>query len=347
MKILECGSSLKKEEFVGDCADIDDIIVFRKDGKFQVVRMADKVFVGKNIIHIAVWKKGDERTTYNLIYLDGATGRTMAKRFNVTAITREREYNLTKGTKGSKLFYFTANPNGEAEKVTLQLSQGCKAKKKQLDFDFSELDIKGRAAGGNLITKYPVRKVSLLELGKSTLGAQKVWIDEVSGRLNTEERGRLLGEFDTGDDDLIVLYHDGSYELLQLELTKRFEPKEILYVGKLHPKLVVSAVYYDGNKGWTMVKRFAIETTKKGHRQRYLTEHRSTKLLFASVKPNPRISYKVRVNSQTMPGEVTLSEFIDVKGWRALGNKLSDRKLTAVKEVQAPLKPGDTIELGF
>ncbi len=341
------GSSLKKEEFVGDCADIDDIIVFRKDGKFQVVRMADKVFVGKNIIHIAVWKKGDERTTYNLIYLDGATGRTMAKRFNVTAITREREYNLTKGTKGSKLFYFTANPNGEAEKVTLQLSQGCKAKKKQLDFDFSELDIKGRAAGGNLITKYPVRKVSLLELGKSTLGAQKVWIDEVSGRLNTEERGRLLGEFDTGDDDLIVLYHDGSYELLQLELTKRFEPKEILYVGKLHPKLVVSAVYYDGNKGWTMVKRFAIETTKKGHRQRYLTEHRSTKLLFASVKPNPRISYKVRVNSQTMPGEVTLSEFIDVKGWRALGNKLSDRKLTAVKEVQAPLKPGDTIELGF
>lgn len=340
------GSSLKKEEFVSECSDIDDIIVFRKDGKFQVVRMGDKVFVGKNVIHVAVWKKGDERTTYNMVYVDAKTGRSMAKRFNVKAITREREYDLTKGHKGSKVHYFAAQPNGEVESVLIQLSQGCKAKKKVFDFDFVELEIKGRAAGGNIITRYPIRKVTLLEVGKSTLGAQKVWIDEVSGRLNTEERGRLLGEFDTGDDELIAVYNDGTYESVDLELSKRFDPNEIIHVGKYDPDLVVSAVYYDGSKGWTMVKRFCIETNKRNTRFNFLTEHSRTKLLFASVKSNPRISYKVRVKSQTMEGEITISDFIEIKGWKALGNKLSDKKLTSVKEVKSDkLRAGDSIEL--
>ena len=345
------GSSLKKDEFVCDCADIDDIIVFRKDGKFQVVRMADKVFVGKNVLHVAVWKKGDERTTYNMIYVDGKTGRSMAKRFNVTAITREREYDLTKGGKGSKVHYFAAHANGEAEVVQIQLSQGCKAKKKLFDFDFGTLEIKGRAAGGNIVTRYPVRKISLLEVGKSTLGAQKVWIDEVSGRLNTEERGRLLGDFDTDDSELIVLYNDGSYEILDLELSKRFDFKEVIYVGKYDPDMVISAVYYEGGKGWTMVKRFQVETNKKDTRFSYISDDKKSKLLFASIKAHPRISYKVRVKSQTMEGEVTLSDFIDVKGWKAQGNKLSDRKLTSVKEVDVEkvqkFKAGDSIELDF
>ncbi len=343
------GSGLKKDEFISECSDIDDIIVFRKDGIFQVVRMADKVFVGKNIIHVAVWKKGDERMTYNMVYVDAKTGRSMAKRFNVKAITREREYDLTKGNKGSKVHYFTAQPNGEAEVVTVQLSQGCKAKKKLFDFDFSELEIKGRASGGNIVTKYPIRKVSLLEVGKSTLGAQKVWIDEVSGRLNTEDRGRLLGEFDTGDDELIAIYTDGTYESVDLELSKRFDPKEVIYVGKYDTDLVISAVYYDGDKGATMIKRFCIETNKRNTRFTFITENSKSKLLFASIKPHPRISYKVRIKSQTMEGEVTLSEFIDIKGWKAIGNKLSDKKLSSIKEVEdkdvKKLKAGDSIEL--
>jgi topoisomerase-4 subunit A len=172
------GFGLKKDEFISDCSDIDDIIAFRKDGVFKVVRNADKVFIGKDILHAAVWKKGDERTTYNLIYIDAKSGRAMAKRFNVTAITRDKDYDLTKGAKGSKILYFTANPNGESEVVNIQLSQGCKAKKKIFDFDFGEIAIKGRSSQGNIVTKYPVRKITQLEVGKSTLGAQKVWMDE-------------------------------------------------------------------------------------------------------------------------------------------------------------------------
>lgn len=343
------GSSLKKEEFVMECSDIDDIIAFRKDGKFKVVRMGDKVFIGKNIIHVAVWKKGDERTTYNMVYVDAKTGRSMAKRFNVKAITREREYDLTKGAKGSKVHYFSAQPNGETEVVSVQLSQGCKAKKKLFDFDFAELEIKGRASGGNILTKYPVRKITFAEMGKSTLGALKVWIDDISGRLNTEERGRLLGEFDTGDSEIIAIYNDGTYESLDLELTKKFDPKEVVHVGKYDPEMVISAVYYDGNKKATLVKRFCIETNKRNTRFSFISDHKSSKLLFASVKENPRISYKVKIKSQTFEGDVNLAEFIEIKGWKALGNKLSDKKLTSIKEIRVEdakkLLPGDSLEL--
>jgi len=182
------GSGMKKDEFVMECSDIDDVIAFCKDGTFRVSRIADKVFMGKNILHTAVWKKGDDRTTYNMIYVDAKTGRSMAKRFNVTGITRDRVYDLTKKAKGSKVHYFSANPNGESEIVSVQLSQGCKAKKKIFDFNFKDIEIKGRGSGGNIMTKYPVRKVTLKELGKSTLGAQKLWMDTVSGRVNKEER---------------------------------------------------------------------------------------------------------------------------------------------------------------
>lgn len=343
------GWSLKKDEFISDCSDIDDIIVFRKDGKCVVSRISEKVFVGKDIIHVDVWKKGDERTTYNMAYLDGKTGRSMVKRFNVKAVTRDREYDLTKGTKGSKLLYFSANPNGEAEVVTVQLTQGCTAKKKIFDFDFGEIAIKGRGSQGNILTRYPIRKISLKEVGKSTLGALKVWMDEVSGRLNTEERGLFLGDFDTGDT-ILALYKEGSYEILELDMNKRFDPNELVHVGKFDPDTIINAVYYDGNKGWTMVKRFQIETSTLNQRFLYISEHKKTTLLFASVKPAPRIKYTMRVKSQRIPGELNITEFIDVKGWRALGNKLSDQKLTAVKEIlptksnPEKLKAGDSID---
>jgi len=329
------GTGLKKGqgEFVTDCSDIDDIIVFRGDGKFQVARIADKVFVGKDIIHVAVWQKGDDRTTYNLAYLDAKTGRTYAKRFHVKAITRDREYDLTTGVKGSKIHYFSANPNGEAEVVDVQLTQGSRARIKQFEFDFGDLDIKGRGSKGNILTKYPVRKISLKEIGKSTLGALEVWMDAVSGRLNTDERGLYLGAYDTGDH-LLVLYKDGSYEVAEMDLNRRFDPKEIIEIGKFDPEKPMNVVYYEGERGWTMVKRFLIETASTDQRFAYLTEHRKTQLLYASTQEKPRVKYKMRVKNKSVEGEMAIADFIDVKGWKAIGNKLTEYKVTSVKELE-------------
>lgn len=365
------GTGLKKEEFVKECSDLDDVIVVLKDGTMMVTRVDDKTFVGKNIIHVDVWRKGDERTTYNMIYLDGKTGRAMGKRFNVKAITRDRSYQLHKGAKGSKLLYFSANPNGEAEIVNILLSPSSKARVKDFDFDFAELAIKGRGSGGNIVTRYPVRKITMKEAGKSTLGALKVWMDEVSGRLNLEERGLLLGGFDTGDN-LLVLNYDGTYELEELDMTRRYDPKQVFYIGKYHDDMIVSAVYYEGERGYTLVKRFEIETSATGQKFNFITDHRQSKLYLATVHPKPEVEISYKVKRETQKKIVQLAEFIDVKGWKSLGNKLHDGKLTGVKELNeayvppvrekkrkaAPkpkskptdtpgLKPGDTIELDF
>jgi topoisomerase-4 subunit A len=336
------GHGLKKDEFVTDCSDLDDIIVFRKDGKFQVSRIDDKVFVGKDIIHVDVWKKGDDRTTYNMAHVDGKSGRSYVKRFNVKAITRDREYDLTTGVKGSKVHYFSANPNGEAEVVDVQLTPGCRARIKQFEFDFGELDIKGRGARGNILTKYPVRKVSLKEVGKSTLGALEVWMDEVSGRLNTDERGRYLGAYDTGDC-ILAIYKEGSYEVVEMDLNKRFDPKELIYICKFDPETVINAVYYEGERGWTMVKRFQIETTSTDQRFPFLTEHRRTQLLYATLgEEPPRVNYKMRIKNKPVEGELDIAEFIDVKGWKAIGNKLTEYKVSSVKEVEEKKKENKT-----
>ncbi|MEQ8705148.1 MAG: DNA gyrase/topoisomerase IV subunit A [Phaeodactylibacter sp.] len=347
------GTGLKKDEFVCECSDIADIIVFRKDGKYQVSRIADKVFAGKDIIHIDVWKKGDDRTTYNALYVDGKTGRTFAKRFQVQSITRDREYDMTTGENGSKPLYFTANPNGEAEVVTVQLTQGSRARNKVFDYDFSELDIKGRSSKGNTVTKYTVRKVSLKEEGQSTLGAIKIWMDEVSGRLNTDERGQLLGEFSSGDQ-IFAIYKEGSYEVLELDLNKKFDPKEIVSIGKFDPEAVVSAVYFEGERGWSVAKRFQVETTSTNQRFPFITEHKKSKLLFASPKPGAAIRYQIKDGSQKIDQELDIEDFIDVKGWRAMGNKVADQRLLAVEPMQQEtqsesspaekLQPGDSID---
>lgn len=326
------GHSLKKDEFVGDCSDIDDIIVFKKDCTFQVTRIADKVFVGKNIIHVDVWKKGDERTTYNMVYVNAKSGRTMAKRFNVTSITRGNDYPPAKGLVKAKLLYFSANYNGEAETINVQLTQGSKARKKVFDFDFSTIDIKGRGAAGNILTRYPVRKITMKEAGKSTLGAIKMWMDEVSGRLNTSSRGLYLGAFDTGDT-LLVIYKKGEYEVLELDMNQRFEVKDVMHIGKLEKDTKISAIYYDGGKGWTMVKRFQIETNKLNQRFNFLTDDKNTKLYFASVHEKPKLNYSYRVKGGKEEGTVDLAEFIDVKGWKALGNKLIDKKISSFKDL--------------
>lgn len=332
------GMGLKKDEFIQDCSDIDDVIVFRRDGVMKVVRIGEKVFVGKDILHVAVWKKNDERTTYNMAYSDAKSGKSFVKRFNVTAITRDKEYQLGSDTKGSKMLYLTVNPNGESEVVQVTLTAASTARVKIFDYDFAELAIKGRDSLGNVLTKYPVKQIKQKEVGKSTIGAQRLWYDEITGRLNTQERGALLGEFDTGDS-IFILYNDGSYEVTDTDVQQRFEPKEIIQVCKLTPELVVNAVHFDGHKGWTMVKRFRIETNKLRERYSFLTDHPKSKILFSSLKENPRIKYTVKIKGKPMTGEVSLGDFMDLKGWKAVGNRLSDQLLGGIKEVETVAKP--------
>lgn len=340
------GYGLKKDEFVADCSDIDDIIVFRRDGKFQVSRIADKEFVGKDILHVDVWKKGDERTTYNLAYLDGKTGRSFVKRFHVTAITRDKEYDLTNSDDPkSKVLHFSANPNGEAEIVTVTLSPQSRARNKVFDFDFGELDIKGRSSKGNLLTKYPVRKITRKEMGKSTLGAIQVWIDEVSGRLHTDERGRYLGAFDTGDL-LLAIFKDGSYEINELDLSKRYPVEDLMHLAKYGDLDAVSAVYFEGNKGWTLVKRFMIETTSLGQRFQFLTDHKDTKLYFATTSDNPWVKYAYKTKRGKQEQLTNLADFMDIKGWKALGNKLAAYKLLSIAEADPPASQSDVLHAG-
>ncbi len=371
------GSGLKKEEFVSDCSDIDDIIAFTKDGKFKVVRMGDKVFVGKGILHASVWKKGDERTTYNMIYLDKKTGVSRAKRFNVTSITRAKEYDLTKGN-DSKVVYFSHNPNGESELVNVQLSQGCRAKKKIFEFNFDDLEIKGRGAGGNIVTKYPIRKVDLLEKGKSSLGAVKFWMDETSGRLNKQERGQSLGKFDTGDL-LLVVYKDGSYMVTEAKEDKKIDVSKLAQICKFDPDVPINSVYFDGAKKWTMVKRFLVETNTKDQNYKFITDHPQSKLNYVIVGDEAPIVFSIMKNKKKEEYELDLHEFIDVKGWKSVGNKLGEYKIlkavsleeaeaidsedTDVEDTQPASKkksttkkgkkskngfePGDTIEFDF
>jgi topoisomerase-4 subunit A len=268
-----------------------------------------------------------------MIYVDGKTGRAYAKRFNVTAVTRDKEYDLSKGAEGSRVVYLSANPNGESEIVEVHLSSGSRARIKVFDYDFSELAIKGRGSKGNMVTKYPVRKVVLKEVGKSTLGAQKLWMDTASGRLNQEERGTYLGSFDTGDL-VLVIYRDGSYAMSEVTPTTRFEAEEVMWIGKYKPDCVISALYHEGEKGWTMVKRFNIETTSTGQRFKFITEHRSSKLYYATADGATEIRYATRAGRKKQEHALDLAEFIDVKGWKALGNKLSEYKILSAEAVR-------------
>jgi topoisomerase-4 subunit A len=337
------GMGMKKDEFVCDCSDIADIIAFTRDGKFKVLKIADKVFVGKDIIHVDVWLKSDERTTYNMVYLDGTSGKAMAKRFNVTAITRDKEYDLTMGTKGSKVLYFTVNPNGESEVINIQLSPGSSAKKKIFEFDFADLAIKGRGSQGNVITKYPVKKITQISVGKSSLGAMKIWLDEVSGKLNQDERGKYLGAFDTGCK-LVVLYKDASYEVIDLDLTKKFDVNNILEIGKSEEDTVINVIYHEGEKGWTMVKRFKIETTTQDQKFPFLPDSQGTKLYIATMDKKPVVNYFYKSGNQTLEKEVAIAEFIEVKGWKALGNKLHEGKLTKVVKASSDIDESEIVE---
>jgi topoisomerase IV subunit A len=330
------GYGLKKDEFVMDCSDIDDIVVFRADGKLSVVKIQEKVFVGKNVIYCSVFRKNDERRIYNIIYLDGKESRTFAKRFAVTGVTRDKEYDITKGSPRSKILHFSANENGEAEIVTVNLTAATTAKKKIFDFDFSDLLIKNRSAMGNLVTKYAVRKIQFKSAGKSTLGGVDIWYTSVLGRLNKDEHGQYLGNFEASDK-IVVVYKTGEYELTNFELTNHYEPRQVQVIAKYKDQGVISCIYYDGDQKNYHVKRFLIETSTLDKKFLFLTDHNRTEMLMVSYDNKPRIEIKLKRQRKSDVETVSFNvqDMIDVKGWKALGNKLNYDKILEIKLLES------------
>lgn len=325
------GYGLKKDEYVMDCSDIDDIIVFRRDGKCLVTKIQDKVFVGKDIIHCAVFVKNDERKVYNMVYLEGKSGVSYVKRFQITAVTRDREYDLTQGTPRSKITYFTANDNGEAEVITVSLTAQSKAKVKQFDFNFADLLIKNRNANGNILTKYPVRKIVLKQAGVSTLGGVDIWYDTTIGRLNRDERGQYLGNFEA-TDSILVIYREGTYELTNFDLTNHFEPNDILLISKFDSERVITAVYFDNAQKIYYIKRFQIETTSVDKKFLFISDTKGSKLHLASLDRHPRLEVSIQKNSKSPveKEEHLVEEMVDVRGWKAMGNKLTMEKVKSL-----------------
>jgi topoisomerase-4 subunit A len=321
------GTGLKRTEsdFVADCSDIDDVIVIREDGVMMVSKVTQKAFFGKNIIHVGVWKKGDKRTIYNLIYEDGKNGPAMMKRFAVTSITRDKEYPLTKGTANSKVLWFTANPNGEAETVLVKLKPKANIRKLKFELDFSELAIKGRAAGGNRVTKYPIAKIELREKGVSTLAARKIWFDDTVQRLNSEERGEYIGQF-KAEDKILSIMQSGEYQLTGFDLFTKFE-EDMIVIEKWNPKKPISAVYYDGEKEQYFVKRFLPEATDK--KVLFITEHENSQLEIVSTDwlPQIQLTFAKVKGTQREDETIALEEFIAIKGMKAIGNRLSQHKV--------------------
>jgi len=333
------GSGLKKDDnvsLVGECSDIDDIIVFRGDGKCMITKVQDKVFVGKDIEHVAVFKKNDERTVYNMIYKDGQSGVSYIKRFNVIGVTRDKEYDLTKGSKGSKVLYFTANPNGEAEIVNIQLKPHSKLRKLQFDEDFAAVAIKGRGSMGNIITKYPVKKIVLKSKGVSTLSGRKIWYDDILKRLNADGRGKYLGEFD-GDDRILTVLSDGSYELTNFDLNNHFDDKMIL-IEKYNPEKVYSVIHIEGKSKNYMVKRFTFENTAIGKQTSIISEEGGSKLVLITGAKQPMVQVDQLKGKTETPEtiEVSLADMIDVKGMKAMGNRLSQHVVKTVTLLAEP-----------
>ena len=331
------GTGLKKSdsEFVCDCSDIDDIIVFRNNGVMQVSKISTKSFFGKGIIHIAVWKKGDMRTVYNLIYEDGKGGKAMVKRFFVNSITRDKEYQVTKGTEGSKVLYFTSNANAEAEVVQVILKPTARLKRLRFDYDFAELAIKGRASGGNTLSKFQLRRVELKEKGVSTLGARKIWFDPAVTRLNIEGRGNFLGEFQPADKILVIL-STGEYHLIGFDLSTHFDDA-MLQLEKWIPQKPISAVHYDGEKEAFYVKRFLAEPSSK--KVLFISEGENNRLEAVSTAFHPianlRFNKKFKKTRDKEDEQLDLHKFISVKGLKALGNRLHALPVTEVSMLDA------------
>jgi len=335
------GTSLKKDEYVGDCSDIDDVIVFLRDGTLMITKVDAKTFIGKDIIHVAVFDKSDKRTIYNMMYRDGKSGPSYIKRFNVTGVTRDKAYDLTNGTNGSQVVYFSHNPNGEAEVVTILLRQIGTIKKLKFDIDFAKLAIKGRGSKGNLVTKYPIKKIELKEKGISTLLPRKVWFDDTVKRLNVDGRGELLGEFKPSDK-ILVISQTGKLKVIIPELSTHFE-EDMIVLEKWKPKKPISAIYYDGEKERYFLKRFLVEN--EGKEESFITDHPNSQLEIVSTdyRPVAQLVFAKVKGVQKEDLHIDVEDFIAVKGFKALGNQLTTDKLKQVNLLE-PLPYEEPVE---
>ena len=335
------GTGLKKDEFVCNCSDIDDIIIFYKDGKYKVIRVADKIFVGKNILHVQVFKKNDTRTIYNVAYRDGRQGYTYMKRFNVTAITRDKEYDLTQGKPGSKILYFTSNPNGEAETIKVTLDSSPTLKTIFLNRDFSQISIRGKSSRGYLLSKKPVHRISLKDRGHSTLGGLKVWYDPDVNRLNYDEHGTFLGEFNDDEKILIVLDNNDFY-LTSFDVNNHFE-NNIKIIEKWNPNKIWTAVLFDAdNQGYPYIKRFTMEALKK--KQNFVGENPNSKLVILTDQVYPRIKVNFGgLDAYREPMEIDVEEFIMVKGFKAKGKRITTCHIDSIEELE-PTKFPEPVE---
>ena len=330
------GTGLKKAEYICDCSDIDDIIVFRRDGTYFISKVSEKAFIDKNPLHVEIFKKNDNRTVYNVVYKDGETGFYYMKRFAVTGVTRDKEYNLTMETKGSRVVYFSANPNGEAEVLKIVLKPKPRIKKLIFEADMGELAIKGRQSMGNILTKFEVHKISLKEKGHSTLGGRKIWFDEDVLRLNADNRGKYLGEF-SGEDKILVLYKRGDYQLYNYDLSNHFEP-DILTIEKFDNGKVLSVVYFDAEQQFYYVKRFEIEDSE-GKLFRFIGDNPDNKLVSVTWVRYPRLELEFGGKNSERENEIIeIAEFIGVKSWKAKGKRLSNYEVGNIKEIEPIVK---------
>jgi topoisomerase-4 subunit A len=342
------GTGLKKDEFVTDCSVLDEIIAFTAEGKMKVFKVADKVFVGKDVLHVAIFKKNDERTTYNMIYRDGPKGITFMKRFNVVGVTRDKEYDLTKGTPGSQVFWFTVNPNGEAEKVRVLLRQATGLRKLEIDVNFAELEIKGRGSVGNIVTKYTVRKVELLKKGVAIVGAEDFWFDETVHRLNKEGRGTYLGKF-SGDDKILAITSKGFYKLYTYDVLNHFD-EDVIMIEKYFPSQTLTCIYYDGESKSYFTKRFLPENVSS--KSLIITEHPESRieLITAQVNPVVEVSFYKEKGKTIKDEKINLVEYAPPTNMKAKGKKLSTFKVKditllepkEIKDAKAFLKDDDS-----
>jgi topoisomerase-4 subunit A len=311
---------------------MDDVIVFRKDGTYMITKVTEKAFIGKNLLHIAIFKKNDNRTIYNIVYRDGKNGFVFMKRMAVTGVTRDKEYDLTQGTPGSRIMYFSENPNGEAEVLRVTLKPKPRIKKLIFEVDFSELAIKGRSSMGNILTKFEIHKIALKEKGVSTLGGRKIWFDEDVSRLNSDGRGKYLGEF-SGDDLILVIYKSGEYLLCNFDLSNHFDDGIVL-IEKFNPKKVLTAVYFDSEQGFYYVKRFEIEDIQN-RKVGFIGEFPENRLISFTWVGHPRLELQFGgKNEGREPEFVDVNEFIGVKSFKAKGKRLSIYEISQVNELE-------------
>ena len=338
------GTSLKKDQYLFDCSDIDDIITFQKDGTMKVVKVEAKTFIGKNIEHVAIWKKNDKRTVYNMIYREGRDGPFYMKRFSVTGVTRNNDYKLASDKRGSEMLYFSANPNGEAESVTVLLKPNARVRKNKIEIDFSELAIKGRDSKGNLVTKYAVKKVDLKEEGHSTLAPRKIWFDDTVRRLNADARGTLLGSF-KGDDKILTVNSQGEAKLITFDLMNRFED-DYLILEKWKPEQAITAIYFDGEKQIYFIKRFLLENTTNV--QQFMPSEHPKSFIEQVIVANDaaaEIIFAKDKGKEKDPETINIDEFIAIKGIKAIGNQFIKDKVKAIN-ITIP-EPTEEINEGF